>query len=222
MNRFQNNCGFGFQDSRFMVFFGDRRGELLQLQNEFPQLEFLRVKQTHSDIIVKAGAEPVEADAHFTSEINKSLLIATADCMPIMIYCEQTHRAAAVHAGWRGVVNKITEKTLLKLIETGSTHKKFQIFIGPSILQSSFEVDGDVFLKLSNSGYGLRDYFSEKTEKYYVDLNKIVLSQIHNVTGNNANFLLTKIDTKIDLNFHSYRRGKHTSERNLSFICLLK
>jgi YfiH family protein len=220
---FQNKLGFGFRDENILAFFGNINAELAQLQNEFPNLEFLRVKQTHSDLIVEASAILTEADAHWTSSINKSLLIATADCMPILIFCQQTRRTAAVHAGWRGVVNKITEKTLNLLVATGSSKKDFQIFVGPSILQNSFEVDHDVYEKIKTSSYKLpeNEYCEFNNNKYYINLNKVVLSQIQNVSDD-TKVNLSLIDTKTDQNFYSYRRGKLKSERNLSFIALLK
>lgn len=216
--------------SRFICHFGNNRAEIAELKQAYPNFELLRVRQTHSDIVLQAEFRPntpyeqlSEADAHYTAALNQALVIATADCMPIMIYCGQTHRAAAVHAGWRGVANKITEKTLKRLIDTGSTDKKFEIFIGPSILQDSFEIDEDVFNILKPSQYNLKDevYYKKQDNKFYVDLNQIVLSQINFITENKAQTYFCNIDTKTNENFHSYRRGKHKKERNLSFIALI-
>ena len=110
MKYFQNDLGFGYKDEKVLIFFGNKNAELVNIAQAFPAFKFLRVKQTHSDIFVAASEELQEADAHWTGEKNIALIIATTDCMPIMIYCEQTHRVAAVHAGWRGVVNGIIEK----------------------------------------------------------------------------------------------------------------
>lgn len=220
MNHFQNNLGSGYQTAQYIVFFGGINAELSDLQSFYKNLSFLRVKQTHSDITVVASEKIIEADAHYSSLTNSALLIATADCMPIMVYCKQTKRIAAIHAGWRGVVNKITEKTLIKLIASGSSHKNFSIFIGPSILSQSFEVDLDVFEKLSQSGYGLDQlpYYSQQGAKYFVNLNQIVNTQIKKCTDGLAQVTFSEIDTKTNLNYHSYRRGKQSSQRNLSFI----
>jgi YfiH family protein len=231
MNPFQSkNLGLTVESPKFICHFGNKMSETTQLKQTFPDFNLLRVRQTHSDIVIEAESKPetpyellTEADAHYGSTKNQALAIATADCMPIMVYCAQTHRAAAIHAGWRGVCNKITEKTLLKLIETGSTDKNFEIFVGPSILQNSFEIDEDVFNILKKSQYNLKDsdYSEFKNNKYYVDLTKIVLSQINSATEKKAQTHFCNIDTKTNENFYSYRRGKQIKERNLSFICLL-
>lgn len=225
---FENEFGFGFKNEKYICFFGNAKTELPQLHSLFPSIEFFRVKQTHSDIVVESkvsltGDSLTEADAHWTSKANKALLIATADCMPIMIYCKQTNRAAAVHAGWRGVVKRITEKTLQCLIETGSTEKNFDIFIGPSIQQESFEVDSDVYEKLILSTVDVKptEYSYNLNNKYYINLNKIVLNQIDSITKANSHVSFSEIDTKKILNYRSYRRDKLRAERNLSFICLL-
>ena len=228
---FQNTpLGLVVRQSDFICHFGNTSAEINELKQTYPQFDLLRVRQTHSDIVIQAQLKPqtpyeelTEADAHYSSKKNQALVIATADCMPIMIYCSQTSRAAAVHAGWRGVANKITEKTLIKLIQTGSTDKNFQIFVGPSILQNSFEIDEDVFSVLKQSQYNLKDndYCEQHSNKFYLDLTKIVLSQINSTTDGKAQTHFCGVDTKTSENFYSYRRGKERKERNLSFISLV-
>lgn len=225
---FETDLGLKLETENFLCLFGNINCDLEQLKESYPQFKFLRVRQTHSDIIIPAEYRPdtvyenlTEADAHFTSEKNQALLISTADCMPILIYCEQTQRVAAVHAGWRGVVNKITEKTLKKLIETGSTKKYFEIYVGPSIQQPSFEVDQDVYEQIKSSAYNLtEDHFCEKkAEKYHLNLPKILSTQI-GAQAPTSKVVFCPIDTKTNPNFHSYRRGKQKPQRNLSLIAL--
>lgn len=215
-----------FQNDKIIVFFGGIAHSLEQIQSEFMQenLHFKRIKQTHSDTVIEANlAEETQADAHYTDRTNEALLIATADCMPIMIYCEQTHRVAAVHAGWRGVENKIIEKTIKKLINTGSNQKKFKFWVGPHIQQESFEVEADVEKLLSKVHYGLKteDFCSFKNKKYYINLQKILEAQIQNTLGSVPDIVYLDIDTKTNPDYYSYRRDSHTKKRNLSFICLL-
>lgn len=219
---FQNEIGFGYKDEKVLIFFGNKNAELDSLKKEYPDLEFLRIKQTHSNILVSANPELKEADAHWTAESGKALLIVTADCMPIMIHCEQTGRVAAVHAGWRGVVNGIIENTLKQLLHTGSDEKRFRIFCGPSIQQNSFEVDRDVFDQLVTKSRSpqITSYSNFQNNKYYVNLNRIAQNQIIATSGV-QNSVFSSIDTKTNEDYYSYRRGKLTAERNLSFICLL-
>lgn len=208
--------------NRALVFFGDSSDTPEKIQAAYPQLKFKKIRQTHSNIVVEASENLTEADAHFTSEVNSALLIATADCLPIMIYCRETHRVAAVHAGWRGVASKITEKTLSKLIATGSNQKNFQIWIGPHIAQNSYEIDALAFEQLAKAHYGLDAgvYAEAKNKKYYIALKRLVEWQINQATAGAAEIIFLDIDTKTNSDYHSYRRDQKTKERNLSFICL--
>ena len=220
MHSYSNNFGFGFEDENFICFFGNKSGEAAQLAATFSDLTFFRVRQTHSDIVIPASEIYTEADAHFTQVPGRALLIATADCMPIMIYSPSTCSVAAVHAGWRGVESRITAIALAKITSPGD---RPVVFIGPSILKSSFEVDEDVYLRLCKAAVNLEpEKIAERRgEKFFVDLPKIVESQIIDVAPQ-AKIFYSNIDTKTDENFFSYRRGKQTSERNLSFISLKK
>ena len=219
----QNELGYYFKNENCLVFFGNVTATAEKIAVFYPEFSFLRIKQTHSDIIVVASTEIHEADAHWSDQKKQALLIATADCTPLMIFCRQTKRAVAIHAGWRGVENKIALKALQKMIETGSTQKDFEFYFGPHIMKDSFEVSEDVFLLLEKSQYDLnkKNYVSQKNNKFYVDLQKIIFSQIRHIIKKEPIAMTIDLDTKTNTNFHSYRRGKQTNERNLSFITVL-
>ena len=219
MTSFQNNLGFGFKSDNYLVFFGNSRASLEDLQNKFTEYTFKTIKQIHSDSVVESSSVAPEADAHYTAKQNEALVIATADCIPLMVYCEQTQRVLAIHAGWRGVENKIVEKSLNRLFATGSTDKNFKIFIGPHILQSSFEVEADTYNLLAKAHYGLKPshYMFTRHDKFYVNLSKIVISQIEHVIQKMAEIEFLSIDTKTDREYNSYRRDQ-TKQRNFSFV----
>lgn len=222
---FQNDIGYGYRGENLLIFFGNTRGSAGALEKEFPGLRFHRLRQTHSDIVVESGADSAdtEADAHFTGETNLALRISTADCMPVMVHCRETGRVAAVHAGWRGVENKITEKTLRRLIETGSRARDFRLWVGPHIRQNSFETGEDAFQLLARAHYGLStgDFSRAVNGKHYVDLSRILASQVAHVLGKEPEIIFSSIDTKTNAGYFSYRRDQQTKERNLSFIARL-
>lgn len=224
MQTSQNNLGLLYENDAVLVCFGQRAATKETFKQTYPHFHFLSIRQTHSDICIPATdvASATEADAHFTGQMHRALLISTADCIPLMVYCKQTHRIAAVHAGWRGVENKLTIKTLEKLIQSGSTNKNFIFFFGPHIGSESFEVDEDVCVRLQKSSYDLApdDFIQLRNNKYFLNLQRIVASQITSVCGKYAEIHSSGIDTKTDLNFFSYRRERQTGERNLSWIVL--
>lgn len=214
------DLGFTFKTPEVLVFFGNAKATLVEIEKKFSSIHFAKVKQTHSDIFIQASSGVVEADAHWTMEKHKGLLIATADCTPIMIYNKRSKKIAAIHAGWRGVENKITEKTLRFLSDANATADDFQIWLGPHILQKSFEVQNDVLQLLLNSSYEKEKsvHFKKTDSGFLVDLQGIIKSQISNVHANIPSIFSVAVDTKIDARFHSYRRDKANAGRNLSFI----
>lgn len=215
--------GLTFKNSAFQILFGNKNSSVENIKNAYPQLHLQKIKQTHSDIVVQSSNATVEADGHFSSEKKTGLLISTADCLPVLIFCSQTKRVASVHAGWKGVANQIVLKTLRRFVETGSTQKIFELWIGPHILQNSFEIELDVLKQLAAASYGLNqsEYCNEKNSKFYVDLNQIVISQIAQIADKKTAINFVEVDTKTNLDYWSFRRDKDKAGRNLSFISIL-
>lgn len=211
------------QTASVLVCFGSKFNTFTVLQNDYPDFSFKRLNQTHSNNIINAESFDNEAaDAQYTDAKNSALVVATADCLPIMCYCKQSNRVAAIHAGWKGLENLIVVKTLEKLVSTGSTNKDFYFWVGPHIQQESFEVKEDVFLRLKKADLSFTEnFYLKKNDRFYIDLNKILISQIEFCTGSKAKIDFLDIDTKKNSNYHSYRRNSETKERNYSFICLL-
>ena len=86
-----------------------------------------------------------EADALFTNQKQVGMLLGFADCVPVLLF-DPIHRAlAVVHAGWRGTVALIAQKTLLMMQSAfGSAPERCFAAIGPSIGPCCYEVDAPV------------------------------------------------------------------------------
>ncbi len=206
----ETEFGFEYTMTTHFIFFGKINCTLNILQHIYPQFIFRHTKQTHSDILIHSttGSEQAEADAHWTAEKYIALVVKTADCIPVLVYDEIKNIALAVHAGWRGVQNQIT----LKAFNQISASSNLKIYIGPHIQKFSFACDLDIKNLLNPND----SQFEFKNAKYYVDLKSILKSQI-----NSNAFMDLNMDTFTNLNFHSFRRDKQNSGRNLSFIVKL-
>lgn len=222
----ETDHGFETTFKNYFVFFGKKNFTLPDLHKKFQHYKIKTLHQYHSNVCVQADPNidhELKADAHFTIEKNLALVIKTADCLPIMIADENQNKILAIHAGWRGVENQIITNSLnLANIKRGS------VFIGPNILQNSFEVDVDVkklllqsYLKSSEEDSIENLIFKKLDEKYFIDLQKIVDAEISKV-GLEFSLKALNIDTKTRLDLNSYRRDKENSERNLSFIVRLE
>ena len=73
------------------------------------------------------------------------LLIATADCFPVIVYEPGEKMVAVVHCGWRGTVAGILPRAVARLIrETGGRASELRAGIGPGICGQCYEVGDDV------------------------------------------------------------------------------
>lgn len=128
-----------------------------------------------------------------------------------------------IHAGWRGIENRIVPKAVSLLTRQGCDPKNLMVFVGPHIRKSSFEVGNDVRDKLLKSFSPPRknDFYSEiNNSKSYVDLELILNEQLQESLIHPANIFSENKDTVTDLNYHSFRRSKETSGRQISWISL--
>jgi len=110
---------------------------LLHLPGEPAWLE-----QTHSSrcIVIEEEASR-SADAAITRTQDTPLAIMTADCLPILLCDKNGTEIAAIHAGWRGLVNGIVENTLIKLQQPMAN---YYAWIGPAICQNCYNVGDEV------------------------------------------------------------------------------
>ena len=130
--------------------------------------EVLHVDATFLALDSEAQAEKLNGvDALFTREQGVCIGVSTADCVPILLYDETTRTAAAIHAGWRGTLNRIVEKTASE-ISPDLTRAK--AVIGPCISLDAFEVGDEVYEAFSSADFPMRLIAKRYTEKWHIDL----------------------------------------------------
>ncbi len=83
------------------------------------------------------------ADAMVTARRDIALGIVTADCAPILLADTAAGVAGAVHAGWRGAVAGVIERTVAAMVRLGGDPAATVAAIGPCIAQASYEVAAD-------------------------------------------------------------------------------
>jgi YfiH family protein len=231
LNVSETKLGLEIKTPNFTVFFGGVESQLPNLKAAYPDLEFVRLKQIHSDAVIESNSLDLDyqvlGDAHHT-DTHLALCVVTADCVPAFIYDSKRSIIAGIHAGWRGVASRIIPKTIAKLKEQGSNPEDLEILIGPHIQKKSFEVEFDVRDQILSSLGPLtaeeRALFSEKLsdKKALVDLDQVVKKQIQDEGISLEKLFVINIDTVTDLRFHSYRRDKEKSGRQISFMVLNK
>lgn len=109
-------------------------------------------------------------DAVVTTLSRVCIGVSTADCVPVLLYDEYKGVIAAIHAGWRGTLQKIVEKTVNYMIAEFSTSpKNIKAVIGPSIRVDAFEVGDEVYERFKTEGFEM-DKIAERRAKWHIDL----------------------------------------------------
>jgi len=89
--------------------------------------------------IVSGYQQYIGVDSFITQEKKLPLLIKTADCTAALFFDPVTKTIAAVHAGWRGLIQKIFTKALQKMkMEFKVQPSNLFVFLSPSIHSPKF------------------------------------------------------------------------------------
>ena len=93
-------------------------------------------------------------DALVTNVPGVAISVRTADCIPLLLY-DPVHKAvAAVHAGWRGTVQHISQKVIDRMRELyGTEASDLLAVIGPGIGPDSFQVGQEVAVAFADAGF---------------------------------------------------------------------
>lgn len=92
-------------------------------------------------------------DGLITCQPNVLLVVASADCVPILLADPATGWMAAVHAGWRGTAARVLDAALDALKARGVRVAGVSAAFGPSIARDRYEVGTEVVAALRDS-YG--------------------------------------------------------------------
>lgn len=165
------------------------------------------LQQTHSTYVVCADQTSVrpEADASYTTKKNVVCAVLTADCLPVLLCDKQGTQVAAIHGGWRGLLNGIIENTLLKMSDS-----EILAWLGPAIGAQCFEVGDDVRSAFIDKSVQFSGAFKQQAKGKYLaniyHIASILLNQagVRQIFGGNY---CTVTDKE---RFYSYRRDAQT------------
>lgn len=177
------------------------------------------VNQIHSNkvhcITDLDDTKHVDADALYTALPNCPLAIMTADCLPLLVCARGSSEVAAIHAGWRGLLNGVIANTLV-CFNTPATDLIVQL--APAISQQNFEVGADVMdlFLAQNNAYEGAFISSTQSGKYLADLYQIAIIQLQQLGVKHIQ--TTSLCTfNCVTDFYSYRRDGQTG-RNAHII----
>lgn len=129
--------------------------------------------QCHTDVIhgmSEPSPDPPRGDALLTATPGLLLGVKTADCVPILLVDVKRRAVAAIHAGWRGTLARLTEKTLGRMrMEFGTTPKDVLAVLGPAIGSCCYEVGAEVAKAFAAQFDAAREWFQGPFEKIVSD-----------------------------------------------------
>lgn len=195
------------------------------------RLRFARPHQTHGDRVMPIAEEFFSlpdntrqmlmegVDAVMTNVPNAIIGVSTADCIPVIIYDPEHHCAAAIHAGWRGTMQRIVMKALEQMrMMYHSNPAVCKAVIGPGISLDSFEVGDEVYNAFIEAQFPMDDVarqYPTRTDegetptqpmKWHIDLKEINRQLLIALGIPADNIATSSVDTFTDTRFYSARR----------------
>jgi len=178
------------------------RASLIQQAKLPSEPEWLN--QTHSTTIAKLEtSQNRNADASITQTPKQVAVVLTADCLPLLICNQQGNEVAAIHAGWKGLLDGIVIKTINAM---ASEPKECMVWLGPAISQKYFEVGEDVKQQFCQAYQQAEQHFKHQgNNKYHADLYGLAKDQLINL-GVTAIYGGELCSYEQGDKFYSYRR----------------
>lgn len=114
-----------------------------QLLNPYVPSEPIWLEQVHGTTVVDVATASCvpSADASYSNHKGAVCAVMTADCLPLLICDAAGTEVAAVHAGWKGLLDGVIEASVQTM---KSTPDQLLVWLGPAIGANAFEVGDDV------------------------------------------------------------------------------
>ena len=174
--------------------------------------------QVHSADVAVVDApfsERPKVDGLVTRARGIALGVLTADCGPVMFADEKAQVIGACHAGWKGALSGIADRTVIAMEKLGAGRENIVAVLGPTISQTAYEV-GPEFLKVFlEQAQAHAKFFtpSLKSGHYMFDLPAYLVDRMRRFGVGQMDdlALCTYADEE---RFFSYRRATHRTEKD--------
>ncbi|CAM3737775.1 peptidoglycan editing factor PgeF [Deinococcus frigens] len=180
--------------------------------------QFARLHQVHGTaVIVVDGPGVWTGDALVSATPGVLLAIGTADCYPLLLEDAAAGVIGAAHAGWKGTLGRIAEKTVGAMCELGALPDRIRAAVGPGICGARYGVGAEVAAKFADAGLG--DFVQHRGGQPHLDLagaNRAVLLAAG--LPQDSIWLSGRCSTETD--FYSYRRDSGKTGRMWAVIGL--
>lgn len=174
---------------------------------------------------VEAGGEQagvVQADVIVTNDVEWTLAVSMADCLPLLLHDPEVGAVAAVHAGWRGVVRGVVNEAVTALVERyGARPDRLRAAIGPHIHQDAYQVGLDVAGAFALAGFSsdVVRVDEAQEERYLVSLERAVRRDLQQAGVPEGSVVAGGWCTARDASrFYSHRRDAGRTGRHWALV----
>jgi hypothetical protein len=187
------------------------------------------LKQVHSASVLSfepgdgdvPGGWKREGDALWTASPGTGVGVHTADCVPILLAHREIPVAAAIHAGWRGLAAGIVEETVRVLAARFGDAALGRVVAaaGPCARGCCYEVGEETAEALRGvAGEASLVRKGKAPGKWTADLQGIALAALRAAGIPDGQAEAAGPCTICSPRFHSFRREKSATARQLSFL----
>lgn len=163
-------------------------------------------------------------DALITDTPGIPLLMFYADCVPVY-FLDPEHKAIGIaHAGWKGTVAKIGQKTLEMMAKQfGTTPAACLAAVGPSVGPCCYEVDQFVYDKVTEAFAWGKDLLRETGPgKWKLDLWRANRQQLEEIGVPAQNIVVAEVCTSCNTDMYfSYRAERGLTGRMGALMALI-
>ena len=184
--------------------------------------ELISLSQMHQDeCVIMTSRDKLKTrykgDAVLTDRDDIYISVWVADCVPIFLVEEKRRVVGLVHAGWRGTLLGIVQRTLERAKDQlGCESRDFTVLFGPCIQSCCYQVSDNVAILFDDDCVN-----RAQNGKVTLDLTCANLKQLVNCGVKEDSIFVTGKCTCCEAElFHSYRREKEHAGKMIGFMGL--
>jgi len=176
-------------------------------------------QQVHNNRISKVQSKKFYSDCDgLIADKKSTIVIRSADCLPIFLFERDRKIITALHAGWRGLLCGIINN-YCKMTKVHGDMRKVYAGIGPHIGICCYKVKKPVIDSFSKLTDNIKQLYQVRQNSFFLDLGAVAKYQMMKVGIPLENIEDTDICTNCSESYFSYRRDK-SEKRNYSFLSL--
>lgn len=164
------------------------------------------LQQVHSNIAINAAevTSLPQADASYSHAANIVCTVMTADCLPLLVCSSDGKSVAAIHGGWRGLLDGIITNTI------NAMHTKdVLVWLGPAIGPDCFEVGTEVREAFVEKSAHFASAFKPQGDRWLANIYQLARVEL-NTLGIDKIYGGDFCTVTEHERFYSYRRDKET------------